>query len=305
MQKEWNYSSRVIQGIRISCAETGTDTKEPPIILLHGLIDSHVTWHKITPKLSKQRRILIPDLPGHGLSDRADASYTLEWYSEIIAQWLIESEIELADFVGHSLGGGISQMLLLRCPERIRRIALIASGGLGKEISFLLRLASIPYVVEHLGQPFMKIATNLICSLGDTGRTREEIRILCAMNGQKGSARVFARTVRDLMNLSGQRYTFYQRSHEIENLPPMRVFWGEEDSIIPMNHGRIFSSCVEGTTLVSFTDCGHSPHHQQPKLLAKALNEFLNPTEDDKGLVLQKRRADEGKNFTFSSEAQI
>ncbi len=279
MQKQWTYSSRKIQGIRIYSAETGTDPKEPPIILLHGLLDSHVTWHKIAPKLSKHRRILMPDLPGHGLSDRADASYTLDWYSEIIAQWLIESEIELADFVGHSLGGGISQMLLLKCPSRIRRIALIASGGLGKEITFLLRLASLPYVVEYLGQPFMEILTKIICTIGDTGRTQEEIRILCNMNGQKGSARVFARTVHDLMNLRGQRYTFYQRSHEIENLPPMRVFWGEEDSIIPLQHGKIFSKRVEGTRLVSFTECGHSPHHQQPKLLAKALYEFLNTTE--------------------------
>jgi pimeloyl-ACP methyl ester carboxylesterase len=193
-------------------------------------------------------------------------------------------------------------MLLLKCPERIRRIALIASGGLGKEISFLLRLASIPYVVEYLGQPFMEIVTKLICSLGDTGRTREEIRILCAMNGQKGSARVFARSVRDLMNLSGQRYTFYQRSHEISSLPPMRVFWGEEDSIIPMKHGKVFSRSIEGTRLVSFTDCGHSPHHQQPKLLAEALNEFLNTREDEKVVVIEPSLQE--KNFNVMKSTQ-
>ena len=276
MQPSWRYSSRVVQGIRIHYAEVGTDTKQPPIILLHGLIDSHITWHKIVPKLAANRRLLMPDLPGHGLSERPDASYTLEWYSKIIAQWIIESDISLADFVGHSLGGGISQMLLLNCRERIRRIALVASGGLGREISPILRLASIPFVVEHFGQPFMKLGTRLFCSIGNTGRTPEEVRVLCSMNGQKGSAMVFARTVRDLMNLRGQRHTFYQRSQEVPTLPPISVFWGESDAIIPMKHGKIFSKKVGGISFVSFTDCGHSPQHERPLCLADALHQFLS-----------------------------
>ena len=61
--------------------------------------------------------------------------------------------------VGHSFGGGVAQMMLLQCPERIRRMVLVSSGGLGREIAWSLRLASIPFVVEHLGQPFMRLGT--------------------------------------------------------------------------------------------------------------------------------------------------
>ena len=276
MHHQLKYSSKLIQGIHIHCAEAGSNFKDPPVVLLHGLIDSHRTWQQIVPKLAEHRRLLMPDLPGHGLSSRPDASYTLEWYSKIMAQWLVESDLDQVDIVGHSLGGGISQMLLLECRNRIRRIGLISSGGLGREISLLLRLASIPYVVEYCGQPFMKPLTNLMCLLPNSGRTLKESRVLSSMNGQKGSARAFARTVRDLMNLGGQRYTFYQRSHEIPDLPKIRVFWGEKDSIIPAKHGRFFSDKVEGVKFISFAKSGHSPHHQEPTNVARALCEFLN-----------------------------
>ena len=276
MHHPLKYSTKVIQGIHIHCAEAGSNFRDPPVILLHGLIDSHRTWQQIVPKLAESRRILMPDLPGHGLSSRPNASYTLEWYSKIMAQWVVESGFEQVDLVGHSLGGGISQMLLLECRDRIRRIGLIASGGLGREISFLLRLASIPYVVELCGQPFMKHLTTFMCSLPDSRRTPDEIKALSAMNAQKGTARAFARTVRDLMNLGGQRYTFYQRSHEVSSLPAIRVFWGEKDSIIPAKHGRFFSNKVDGVKFISFAKSGHSPHHQEPTNVASALCEFLN-----------------------------
>src|SRR4051794_6807641 len=59
-----------------------------PLILLHGLGDSHRTWRRVAPQLSSRFRLLMPDLPGHGLSGRPDAPYTLEWYAETMARWM-------------------------------------------------------------------------------------------------------------------------------------------------------------------------------------------------------------------------
>jgi pimeloyl-ACP methyl ester carboxylesterase len=90
----------------------------------------------------------MPDLPGHGLSDRPDATYDLDWYALVMEGWLEAAGVARADVVGHSFGGGVAQMMLRRCPERIRRVVLVSSGGLGREVTMALRLASIPRVVE-------------------------------------------------------------------------------------------------------------------------------------------------------------
>src|SRR5690348_9469385 len=99
-----------IRGVDLHWIEAGTG---PALVLLHGLGDSHQTWSKVVPVLARRRRVLVPDLCGHGLSARPDAAYTLDWHASILGEWLVELGIEEADVVGHSYGGGIAQWMLL------------------------------------------------------------------------------------------------------------------------------------------------------------------------------------------------
>src|SRR5438067_49122 len=125
-----------------------------PILFLHGLSDSHRTWRKISPSL-EGRRILMLDLPGHGMSSRPDAPYTLDWNATQIARWIEQLDLWDLDLVGHSYGGGVAQWLLLKCRPRIRRLGLVSSGGLGREVFPWLRIASVPFVIEAFGQRWM------------------------------------------------------------------------------------------------------------------------------------------------------
>ena len=215
----------------------------------------------------------MPDLPGHGLSDRPDASYELQWYARLMAGWLDAAGIETCDIAGHSFGGGVGQTMLLECPERIRRLALVSSGGLGREVAWLLRLASLPSVVERFGQPFMGPCTRL--ALRTVGN-REDVDRLTSINAQAGSARAFARTVRDVIDLRGQRRTFFQRAGEVQKLPPIALFWGDRDSIIPASHAKAMSALVDGIQTTFFDRCGHYPHHEQTDAFVNALIRFLD-----------------------------
>jgi pimeloyl-ACP methyl ester carboxylesterase len=236
--------------------------------------DSYVTWKHVAPALARDRRVLMPDLPGHGLSDRPDASYELAWHARIIARWLERLELGPVDVVGHSFGGGVAQMLLLEPGLCVRRLVLVASGGLGTELGFVLRLATIPYVVELLGQPFMALGTRL--ALARTGYSKSDIRETCALNMQPRSARAFGRTVRDIANWRGQRRLFYQRAHEVQQLPAMAVFWGERDRMIPAKHARELAKWTDGVVVKTFPDCSHYLHHDRPDLFASELRDFLD-----------------------------
>ena len=91
-----------VDGIRLHWTEVGEASATTPVVLLHGLNNSSLSWSHVAPLLATDRRVLMPDLPGHGQSDRPNAGYELDWYAQIIARWLELVGMDRADIVGHS-----------------------------------------------------------------------------------------------------------------------------------------------------------------------------------------------------------
>jgi pimeloyl-ACP methyl ester carboxylesterase len=266
-----------VEGADVHWVELGQGR---PAVLLHGLSDCHRTWRAVAPALARTRRVLMPDLAGHGLSGRPDAGYTLEWHALVMGAWLDSLGLEDVDLVGHSFGGGVAQWLLLNHRQQIRRLGLVASGGLGREVGMALRLCSLPRVVEHFGQPFMALGTRI--ALGSTGVFEsEDIETLCSWNATPGSARALARSTRDVIDWRGQRRHFLERAHEVAELPPLALFWGDCDRIIPVDHATRLLSVVDGATLIRFPNCGHFPHRQKPAEFVHALEAFLDDSPLD------------------------
>jgi pimeloyl-ACP methyl ester carboxylesterase len=218
----------------------------------------------------------MPDLPGCGLSSRPDASYELSWHAKVIAHWLEQLGLTSVDVVGHSFGGGVAQMLLLACPERIRRVVLAASGGLGREVGFWLKLATFPHFVEHYGQPFMAFGTRRALRSQYNEQSQPQLDALLAMNARRGTARAFSRTVRDVINFQGQTRQFLQRAHEVRAFPPIAVLWGERDTLIPIEHGRRFVEHMSGAVFTSFAGCGHYLHRDRPAEFVRVVRAFLD-----------------------------
>ena len=270
----------LVEGTNLHWAELGGESavdSATPVVLLHGITDSHLTWRSVAPLLARDRRVLMPDLPGCGLSSRPDASYALEWHAHVMARWLEAIDLREVDIVGHSFGGGVVQMMLLECPERIRRIVLVASGGLGREVGFWLKLATaFPFMVEHFGQPFMGFGTRRALGGAHELSSAEDVAALSVMNAMRGTARAFSRTARDVIDWRGQRRLFTQRAHEVATFPPIAVFWGDQDSLIPIAHGEAFVAAAEGARFQVFAGCGHYLYQQQPEAFVAALREFLD-----------------------------
>jgi hypothetical protein len=194
----------------------------------------------------------------------------------VIAHWLEQLGLTSVDVVGHSFGGGVAQMLLLECPERIRRLVLAASGGLGRDVGFWLKFATFPHFVEHYGQPFMAFGTRRAMGhLRDAAATRD-VEALSAMNAERGTARAFSRTVRDVINFRGQTRHFLQHAREVGVLPPIAVLWGERDALIPIAHGRRFVEHVNGAVFHAFPACGHYLHQERPAEFVSAVRAFLD-----------------------------
>jgi pimeloyl-ACP methyl ester carboxylesterase len=247
----------------------------PPLVLLHGIGDTHRTFRRVLPYFAQHRRVIAPDLPGCGLSGRPDASYSLEWQADVIGSFLEALGLSEVDLLGHSYGGGVAQYMLLRHRHRIRRLALVASGGLGREVSVELRLASVPIIVEALGQPFMAPVAPFALQAAGGLVGEDEVAWLREVNAKPGTARAFARTVRDVIDWQGQTRHFADRVREVASLPPMALFWGARDRVVPLTQALQTTRMLAGVSLTTFADCTHFPHHQRPEELARDVLAFL------------------------------
>jgi pimeloyl-ACP methyl ester carboxylesterase len=246
-----------------------------PLVLLHGLCDSHLTWSRLAPRLAAGRRVLMLDLPGHGLSGRPDASYALDWHAQTVAAWLDALGLDEIDLVGHSYGGGVAQWLVLLRHDRIRRLALVAAGGLGREVSPELRAAALTGALAH-ADPVLGIGTHFGFHAAGGDFDRREMAMLRWMNGKPGTGRAFARTVDDVIDWRGQKRGLLDRVHEVASLPPTALFWGDRDRVIPVKHGIETARVMEGATLVRYSGVGHFPHRQRAEHMARSLGDFID-----------------------------
>jgi pimeloyl-ACP methyl ester carboxylesterase len=225
--------------------------------------------------LGQRHRVLGLDLPGFGLSARPDANYSLDWQARLVDAWLERVGVSRCDIVGHSFGGGVAMWLLLYRAHSVRRLALVAPGGLGREVALELRLAALPFLVERYGQPWMGAVIRLLAHLNRRSLSADHRAHLLRVSALPGSARAFSRTVRDVIGWRGQTRAFLGRAREIQVLPAMALFWGEHDRIIPIRQGEALCATLENCTLHRFAGAGHFLHWEQPRALAEALLRFL------------------------------
>lgn len=262
-------------GTMIAWSEMGEGA---PLLLIHGFQDSHRTWSRVAPLLASDFHVIMIDLPGRGLSGRPRAPYTLEWYSRTLLEWMAAVGISRTSICGHSFGGGIAQWMLLRGRERMDRLALVAPGGLGREVGMWLKYATFPVLGRRLTPLVIRHFIPLVMRFAPAAfgnRDPEEIDHYIRMNRIPGTDEAFQASLEAVINPFGQYMQTWQRCHEIEDPPPIALFWGEKDHVLPVKQGYNVLEQSIGVTLTTYPDCGHFPHLEIPDTFAADLKDFL------------------------------
>src|SRR5947207_3212334 len=122
----------------------------PPVVLIHGMVNSSKHWERVALRLADRYTVIAPDLLGHGDSAAVRGDYSLGAHAASIRDLLAVIGIDRATVVGHSLGGGVAMQFFYQFPQRVDRLVLVSSGGLGHEVSPLLRSAALPGVEAAL-----------------------------------------------------------------------------------------------------------------------------------------------------------
>src|SRR4051795_11080746 len=121
------------------------------IVLVHGIAGDASEWSPVMGGLAQSFDVIAPDLPGHGSSGRLRGDHSIGAFACWLRDLLEALDVERATFVGHSLGGGVVMQFAYQFPEYVERMVLVSSGGLGREVSALIRAASLPGAEWMLG----------------------------------------------------------------------------------------------------------------------------------------------------------
>jgi pimeloyl-ACP methyl ester carboxylesterase len=255
------------------------------ILLVHGMAGSSRTWREVLPPLAEHHRVLAPDLVGHGLSEKPPGDYSLGAFANLLRDLLDELGIDRVTIVGQSLGGGIAMQFAYQFPERVDRLVLVSSGGLGREVSWILRLLALPGAELALPviapwfvrEPGMAVSRWVRDRGVRVARLSEMWDAYASLTEAENRA-AFLRTLRAVVDPGGQAVDASDRLPLAAALPTL-IVWGDADAIIPVEHAAHAHTALAGSRLEILEGVGHFPQAEDPARFLAVLEDFLRTTE--------------------------
>jgi pimeloyl-ACP methyl ester carboxylesterase len=247
-----------------------------PLVLVHGLGGSAANWVALVPLLLPGRRLLVPELPGHGASEPLPAAPSLNAYADRLALLLEREGLAPAAVVGHSLGGAIALRLAIRRPELVSALVLAGAAG----ISSGHRRARYALTVSGILKPGRKIARH-------RARVAESPFLKRLVFGRWGAADPPALSP-ELVHafLSGppqhtdtvsaaKALVLDDPRPDLDRVRcPSLVLWGARDRQLPVEDAFDYARRLRARLRV-IADCGHLLIGERPDACADAIESFL------------------------------
>jgi pimeloyl-ACP methyl ester carboxylesterase len=257
----------------------------PNLVLIHGMINSSRHWESVALRLAGSYRVIAPDLIGHGDAATPRGDYSLGAHAASIRDLLTTIGVERATIVGHSLGGGVAMQFFYQFPQRTERLVLISSGGLGHEVSPLLRGAALPGSAALLRLATRPRLVGGIAASGarlrargnSTGVYLQAVARALGPLQEKGSRQAFLETLRSVIDVHGQRVSARDRLYLLGEMPTL-IAWGERDRTIPIAHGLEAQHSIPNCRFETLPKAAHFPNLEDPEGLAAILDDFLATT---------------------------
>ncbi|MHB8220852.1 MAG: alpha/beta fold hydrolase [Acidimicrobiales bacterium] len=270
-----------IHGHRVGFRRGGSG---PVLLLLHGIAGSSDAWRAVMPELAGRFDVVAPDFMGHGGSAKPVGDYSLGAHASGVRDLMGVLGIPEATIVGQSFGGGVALQLAYQHPECCQRLVLVDSGGLGREVSWLLRLFALPgadVVMPVLFPGFVRDAGDAVSRFLyhrglRSARAAEMWRAYSSLSAPD-NRQAFVRTLRSVIDPGGQAVSALDRLYLAAAVPTL-IIWGERDQIIPVSHAHVAHRAIPGSRLEIMEGVGHFPHAEAPQRFVELVTEFIDAT---------------------------
>jgi pimeloyl-ACP methyl ester carboxylesterase len=260
---------------RISTLEAG---RGPAVVALHGLGGTKGSFLPTVAALADRYRVIAPDLPGFGDSDKPlGASYDARYFAEAVIELLDELDIDRADLIGNSLGGRIALEVGMSHPERVRRLALLAPSLAWRRqrtLAPLLRLVRPELgLIQLAPRPAIEVIVHRLIPAANHGWTAAGVdEFLRAYLTPSGRAAFYAAARHIYLEEPDGSDGFWPRLRDLE--PQALFVWGRRDRLVPIAFQRHVEDALPQAQHLAL-HCGHVPQVERPRETHAAVSKFF------------------------------
>jgi pimeloyl-ACP methyl ester carboxylesterase len=262
-----------VRGTRLRYLAAG---EGEPLLLVHGLGGAAANWLALAPLLLAKRRLLVPELPGHGGSSALPAAPSLNAYADRLGIVLEQEGIASAGVVGHSLGGAIALRLSIRRPDAVSALVLAGAAGISsgtRNARYALKITGIVKPGRKLAPHRRRIARSNTLKRVVFGRwgasdppalpTELAEAFLSGPARHTDTVSAAQALVRDDPRADLDRVRC-----------PSLVLWGARDNQLPVEDAFDYARRLRARLRV-IADCGHLLIGERPDACADAIEDFL------------------------------
>jgi len=252
----------------------------PPLALVHGLGGFAGNWRAIAPALALERRVIVPELPGHGGSEPLHAAPTLDPFAEAMLAVLAAEDALPAPWVGHSLGGLVGLRAAARRPEAVTALVLAAAAG----ISSATRLGEATVTALGLVKPGRILGRRRgLVSRSRLGRTLAfgwwGVADPAGLDPELAEAFLAGPPQHTDMLSAGRALVASDPRLGLDRVAcPCLCLWGTEDNWVPLQDGMEYARRLRAP-FRSIADCGHLLIAERPDAVLRGVVEFLAVVE--------------------------
>ncbi|OGO41518.1 MAG: hypothetical protein A2137_01250 [Chloroflexi bacterium RBG_16_58_8] len=257
-----NIESKLIQvdGLDVRYYAAG---QGEPLVVIHGGGGDARTWWKNIAELAEKYTVYAPDLPGFGGSQPLGGNYYIPELTQFIDKFAASLGLKKFNLVGHSLGGGIALDYTLKSPDKVKKLVLVSSLCLGREIAFWVRLFSLPALIVSIGAVTMAVL--------------KSVKWVVA---QLNPAEFIMPLSPASMAVGGNITTFRQQSLVLESrlaevAVPTLLVWGAKDPIVPVRQAYAAAKVIPRCQVKVFEKRGHNVHRDELKQFSSILTGFF------------------------------
>jgi len=253
------------RGARIRFVEAGSG---PPLVLVHDYLASRVAWDDVLPRLATSFRVIVPDLPGFGESEKPPPGryrYDFDAFSESVVDLLAAIGLGRVSLCGHAMGGAVALTIAASHAHLVDRLVLVNPLVYPPRPDALSRIAGVPFLGPLVFKQLYGRALFRTRFSSSAAARREQLFEIFDVPAAREAAYATMCAMLDTRPLTASipRVT-----------APTLVAWGRSNRASPVEQGRRLARELRGARFEVF-DCGPSPAEEVPEAFASAVSAFL------------------------------
>jgi pimeloyl-ACP methyl ester carboxylesterase len=237
-----------------------------PLVLVHGFLGSSIMWEPQINYLRKNYRIISPDLPGFGNSNKAKSKDNINDMAKIILDCLKEKKVDKFFLLGHSMGGMIAQEMTKLVGEKIEKLICYGTGAMGNIPG---RFETINESRNRLKKDGLKNTAFRIAKTWFVEEDRSKNFYLCEEAGKSTNLEAADNALVAMENWNGIK--------DLKNIKnPTLIIWGNKDKAYNYDQVSILNKNIPNNEISIFENCSHNVHLEKPEEFNECISKFLN-----------------------------